>query len=384
MKHVGLVAIICIICWSFTNCFGQSLLTIRAIDDKQQPLREVKITIIGWTGWEFVPQLTDDDGRVYFEMKDIGIGREISITGALVGYRMKNGPHRYTTKDTLVSSNYTEFVMYYPKCGFLSLKNYIKDRRGLAIGLGLAFGVSGGERVLLGNVPSDIRITPPHPDDVRDRLDEILPPSVLDNYLIHENDVRIKLGHRKSIDVFFCFWGMINVAVRTSTIRHSGKVEGQNYFGKDYLRPEFFGKALIYYSVESKERQFLDRSSFSLPIYLTYPVLYYGKNREVVFRIVLGTNAILPERIDLQSEQGWDRFGARQVYQTSELGELKEIEWFSGIDFERTAVKDIKLGIQCILVYTDYQENLKVPLSLQLEDRWLLSARLNVTWLIWR
>ncbi len=379
MKRVGLAALICIICWSFPNCFGQSLLIIRAIDDKQQPLRDVKVTI---AGWEFAPRLTDDDGRVYFEMKDIGVGREISITGVLVGYRMKNGSRGYTTKDTLVSSNYTEFVMYCPKWGFLQLNDYIKGRRGYAIGLGLGFGVEGSDHVLLGNVPSDIRTVPPHPDDLRDRSTEILPPNVLDNYLVHENAVRIEVGYRANIDIFISFWGIINVAVRTSSIRHSEKVEGQNYFRKDYIRPEYFGKAMIYYSVESRKKQFLDRSSFSLPIFLTYPALYFGENKEIISRIVLGTNTILPQRIDLQSEQGWDRFGERQVQQARDLGELKEIEWFGGIDFERTAVKDLKLGIQFMLVYTVYQESLKVPLSLESEDRWLFLIRLNMTCLI--
>jgi hypothetical protein len=381
MKHIGLAVLFCTICWSFPNCLGQRLLVIRAIDDRQQPLKDVKVTI---TGLAFAPQLTDDDGKVYFEMKGIGVGKDIAITGILAGYRMKNGSLDYTTKDTLGSSNYIEFVMCSPKWGFLQLNDYVKRRGRHAIGLGLGFGVEGSDRVRLGNVPSDIRTVPPHPADIRDRSSEILPSSVLDNYLIHNNAASIEVGHRMNLDISISVWGIINVAVRTSSIRHSEKIEGQNFFRKDYIRPEYFGKALIYYSIESREKQFLDRNSFSLPIYLTYPALYFGKNKEVISRVILGTNTILPRRIDLQSEQGWDRFGERQVQQVRDLGELKETDWFGGVDFERTAVKDFKLGIQFLLVYTIYQESFTVPFSLESEDRWLFSTRLNIIWLIGR
>lgn len=264
-------------------------------------------------------------------------------------------------------------------CGLISLKEYIKENELYIIGLGLGFGYLKGDHVTLGNIPSDIRTIPPHPDDVIYRPNEILPPEIPDNYLIRENAVRVDLGHRISFDVHFSFKGIVNIAIITSAIRESEVVENQNLFRKNYIKPGIPGEALIFYSVKSKETQFFDGNSFSLPIYITYPVLYCGKNKGLVFRIVGGTNILLPDKIELVADQGWDRFGEKEIEETIDLGELKEIEWFGGIDIEGTPAKDFRLGIQFTLVYTDYQENSEGPLSLQLENSVRPSLRVNVT-----
>jgi hypothetical protein len=285
------------------------------------------------------------------------------------------------TFDLNLESLATEIVneLIPKKCGLVSLKEYIKGHGHYTIGIGVGLGYRKGDQVTLGNVPRDSRTVPPHPDDVKYRSGDILDPNIPDNYLIRENTVYIDLGHRKSLDMHFSFWSVINIMVRTSAIGESEVVENQNLFRKNYIKPGITGEALIFYSVKSKKRQFFDGNSFSLPIYITYPVLYCGKSKGLVFRILGGTNILLPDKIELVADQGWDRFGEKEIKETIDLGKLKEIEWFGGIDIEGSPAKDFRLGIQFTLVYTDYLENREVPLSLQLESSVRPSLRVTAT-----
>ncbi|MGI0010677.1 MAG: hypothetical protein ACREAE_04675 [Nitrosopumilaceae archaeon] len=376
MKQIFFSAFVYIFFLFSSDCFSQNNLTIQAVDENQQPLRGVEVIIIGITN--LAPQQTDNAGYVVIDLDSHGIriGQEISIVGTLSGYTMKDAPQSYVIRDPIISPNFTRIMLHKSQCGFMSLNEYIKENDRYAIGLGL--GYRKGDHVTLGNIPSDIRTTLPHPDDVKNRSGDILDPNIPDNYLIHENAVRIDLGHRKSIDVHFSLWSVINVMIRTSAIRESEVVENQNLFRKNYIKPGITGEALIFYSVKSKKRQFFDGNSFSLPIYITYPVLYCGKNKGLVFRIVGGTNILLPDKIELVAEQGWDRFAEKEIKEAFGLGKLKELGWFGGINVEGIPAMDYRLGIQFTVVYTDYQENFKVPLSLQLENSVRPSLRVSI------
>jgi len=264
------------------------------------------------------------------------------------------------------------------KCGFISFNDYIRKHSKFSIGFG--FGYQKGDHIALGNIPSDLRTVPPHPDDVKYRPDDILDPNNPDNYLIIENTVHVALERRISLDVHFCFWGILNIAIQTSEIKGSEVIEVENLYRKTYIKEGFpGGDALIYYLVRSKNRSFFDGNSLSLPIYITYPVFYFGKNKEVILRLIGGTNLLLPDKISLEAEKGWDRFNERQKETTFDLGELKETEFFAGFDIEGAFAKSIRFGLQFTLVYTEYQEDFSVPLSLQQSNEVLPSLRLNLT-----
>lgn len=310
--------------------------------------------------------------QVTIKAKIVHINRRILSVREIITY-LEPQP-TFDSNLKLLATEIVNDVIHKP-CGLISFKEYVKKHDHHTIGLG--FGYQKGNQVTLGNMPREIRTTLPHSDDQRDRPGQFLDPTIPDNYLIRENTVKIDLGYRKSIEAYFSFWGIINIAIRTSAIRESEEVEHRNLFRKNYIKPEFTGEALIYYSVKSRSRQFFDGSSFSLPIFVTYPVFYCGKNRGFIFRIMGGTNILLPEKIELEAEQGWDRFGTQEVKQITDLGKLKEIEWYGGIDIEWSPAESYRFGIQPAFVYTDYNRNLNFPLFLQLENNVRLSIRAN-------
>ncbi len=251
------------------------------------------------------------------------------------------------------------------------------------IRVGFGFGYQKGDQVSFGNIPSNIRTVPPHPDDVKYRPDDILDPNNPDNYLIIENTVNVALKHRISIDIHLRFWGILNIAIQTSAIKGSEIIEGENLYRKSYIKEGApGGDALFYYLVRSKNRSFFDGNSFRLPIYITYPVFYFGKNEEVILYLLGGTNLLLPDKISLEAEKGWHRFNERQKEESFDLGELKETEFFAGIEIEGAPTNSIRFGIQFLLVYREYQDNFNIPLfSLQQSNNVLPSLRLNLSML---
>jgi len=374
----------------FSNCYSQQAIekndqpyiTIKVIDENGQPLEDAEVTIRGII--EAPGLRTDSYGEVFIEMGKYGIkpGQVLLIEVMLDGYCMIDGTNHYTTKDPAREPNYITIVLckcHRPFCGFISLNDYINIKHSkFSIGLGL--GYRKGDQVVLGNIPSDLRTVPPHPDDVKYRPDDILDPNNPDNYLIIENTVHVALEHRISFDVHFRFWGILNIAIQTSEIKGSEVIEGENLYRKSYIKEGSpGGDALIYYLVRSKNRSFFYGSSFSLPIYITYPVFYFGKNKEAILHLIGGTNLLLPDKISLEVEKGWDRFNERQKETTVDLGELKETEFFAGFDVEGAFAKSIIFGLQFTLVYREYQENFSVPLSLQQSNKVLPSLRLNLT-----
>jgi len=304
------------------------------------------------------------------------------IEGRLDGYCMRDRPHVYIVRNPDQLPNFTTIELYRcpsPKiCRFISLKDYIKNHSKFSIGFG--FGYRKGDQVSFGNMPSNVRMGRPHPDDVKYRPNEILDPNNPDNYLIVENTVNVALKHRISLEVHFRFWGILNIAIKTSRIKESKVIEHENYFRESYIKEGSpGGDALIYYLVRSKNRSFFDGNSFSLPIYVRYPVFYCGKNKEAIFLLVGGTNLLLPDKISLEAEKGWHRFNERQKDTTFVLGELKETEFFAGFDIEGAFIESIRFGLQFTLVYTEYQEDFSVPLTLQQSNKVLPSLRLNLT-----
>jgi hypothetical protein len=182
---------------------------------------------------------------------------------------------------------------------------------------------------------------------------------------------------------------MFNVSLRTTMLTGSDVTNDKNFYTKNYIRPEFYdyyGKASIYYTINTKDRVFFSKNSFSLPIYLTYPVLYFGKspeiNRRLILRIMGGTNILLPPKIELEAENGWERYGSLEIYKTQDLGEIEEIEWFWGFDFEGAISKSFYFNGQLAFIHPDYKENFTVPLTLQFDNKPSISFRIRVSALI--
>jgi len=263
-----------------------------------------------------------------------------------------------------------------PHFGFISLDEYGKTLSNSTYGIGIGFGYATGNKLTLEDISSDLRRIPPHADDVKYRGPDILPVNIPDNYLVRENSVDINFGHRLSLDIMqIDLWGIVNLSIRTTSIKESGQTLNQNLYRKWYVTNNIndpdnpnSGTAYIYYGMHSSKRNYFESKSFSLPLLITYPVFYAGRNKEVIFKFLGGTNILLPDKIELESEKGWYRFGEYEIQTKSSIGDLKEIEWLVGIDMEGNLSNTLKLGIQFILIYNDYQGNFNVPISLKSED----------------
>jgi hypothetical protein len=319
--------------------------------------------------------------QISIKAKIVRINREILSAREIITYIEPQ--YTYDSNlESLATQIVKDLIPESGGCGLISLNEYIKEHDSHKVGMGFGFGYKNGNQVTLSNVPKDIRMTPPHADDVENRPDQILDPNVPDNYLVRENTVVVDLGHRMSLDLHLSFWGIANIALRTSSIQESEKIYDRNLLRKNYIRPSYTGDAFIYYSVRSKKRSFFSRESFSIPIYVTYPVYYCGNAKELVFHILAGTNILLPEKIEFEADQGWDRFGALENASKRDIGELRETQWFGGIDIAGTPTALFRLGIQFILLFPDYQENFNIPLSLKLDNRMCYSLRITVTTLL--
>lgn len=389
MKFIFLRVFIYIIVLIYSECFSQQAIennrnpyiTIRVIDESGRPLEDAEVTIIGKL--EAPGLKTDSHGEVFIEMEKYGIrvGQVLLIEVMLEGYCMIDGIYHYTVKDPAIEPNFITIVLRKcdePPCRLISLNEYIKKHSKFLIGLG--FGYQKGDDLTISDLPREIRTVPPHSDDVVNRPNDILDPNIPDNYLLIENTVDVALKHRISLDVHVRFWGILNIAIQVSQMKGSEVTEGENYYRKSYIKEGSpGGDALIYYLVRSKERSFFDGNSFSLPIYVTCPVFYCGKNKEIIFHLVGGTNLLLPDKISFEAEKGWHRFNGREIETTFDLGELKQMKFFGGIGIEGAPTNSIRFGIQFLLVYTEYQEDFKFPLSLKQSNKVLPSIRLNLT-----
>jgi hypothetical protein len=273
-------------------------------------------------------------------------------------------------------------------CGFISLDDYMKKSGNLKYRIGIGFGFSTGNEVALENISRDLRWIPPHPDDLINRGNDILPVNIPDNYLVRENRADINLGQRISLDFLqISLWGIVNLSIRSTQIKEPGKSLNQNLFRKWYVTSNVndpdnpnSGTAYIYYSIQSKSRYFFSSKSFSLPLFITYPVLYFGREKDITCKILGGTNILLPAKIELESEKGWYRFGEYEVQDgvKTNIGELKEIEWFGGFEIEDYISEILVLNFQAAIVVSQYKEDFNVPLTLTSPDKITTSLRLNL------
>jgi hypothetical protein len=273
--------------------------------------------------------------------------------------------------------------------GYISLDDYLNMSGRLKYGLGLGLGFKAGNNLTLENISNELRSIQPHINDVRDRPD-ILTVSNPDNYLIRENNADISLGTSLSFDILqISYWGIVNLSIRTTSINESGLILNQNLYRKWYVTNNIndpdnpsSGTAYIYYSIKSKGRNFFERKSFDLPLFITYPVLYVGRQKEVICKLLGGTNILLPYKIELESEKGWYRFGEYEIQNEGKrsLGDLKEIEWFAGIDIDASISRTLKLGLEFAEVYTDYKGDFNVPLSFKQQKNFTTSLRIDVVW----
>ena len=271
--------------------------------------------------------------------------------------------------------------------GFIAIENYLKNSCNLKYGIGVGFGIKTGNTITLDNISKDLRSIPPHPDDILYRPN-ILPPSDPDNYIIGNNSVDINLGQSLSFDILqFSFWGIVNLSVRTTQIVGSGQTLNQNLFRKWYVTNNVSdpdnpnsGTAYIYYSIKSIDMNFFESKSFSLPLFITYPVLYIGREKDVIVKVLGGTNALLPNKIEFESEKGWYRYGEYEIQDSGKqsIGELKETDWFCGVDVEANFNNLWKFNFECTRVYSDYDGNFNVPLTINTQNNVSASFRISV------
>lgn len=261
----------------------------------------------------------------------------------------------------------------------LLAKKLINGNRVIEFGIG--FGFQGSSHVGLDNIQSDIRKGLPHPDDTY--RSDILDTNNPDNYFIYQNSTDINLPYRINLDLNFRFWGILNIGIKSSAIINSEVIENENLFRKSYvLENSSGGDALIYYLVRSKNRSFFEGKSFSLPIYFTYPIYSFKKNKKLVLSLVAGTNLLLPEKISFEAEKGWHRFNEFEKESTIDLGDLSEVQFWGGLNLEGAFIKSTKLGLQFTLINTQYQQDFNSPISIQQSNKILPSFRLRLSRII--
>ncbi|MBD3337576.1 MAG: hypothetical protein GF353_00615 [Candidatus Lokiarchaeota archaeon] len=237
------------------------------------------------------------------------------------------------------------------------------------ISIGLVFGYQFGDNLHLSNLSKDIRTTPPHPDDVKYRPDDILDPNNPDNYLIVHNNPQLSLKHRINLAAKISFWGLLHIEIQTSQLNESDIIENENYFRKSYIKEGASGgDALIFYSLKSKNRSLFSRSSFSIPIYLAYPIRNLSKNKDIILEFLGGTNLLLPKKISVEAAKGWHRFNERQIQEQINIGKIKETNYFLGVGLENVFKESMKLGVKILLTYKEYQKDFGNSISVERSD----------------
>lgn len=360
---------------------------IEHIENEKIIMRLHEMPVVGLDTLKFNKANAVVFGEVYDDLES-GLVR-VTVTFEMftgVIWKIKSGSLRRVDRNNLETR---ELLMkklakkICPKFGWMSFRKYLERRKTHPIEIGLGFGFRTGNQITLGNIPKEVRTVPPHPDDVMYRLGDILDPNDPNNYLIIESEARVDLPDRKSLDLHVSMYGIVHVALSTSSIGTSEEVLDQNLFRKQYIR-EYVegdprGSALIFYSVRASSRKYLSGNSFSVPIYVTYPVFFLRRDNDLFVRILAGTNLLFPEKISIEAVRGWDRFNELEIKDIVDVGEIKEIEWFAGIDIVGTIAKNTRLGLELTLVYADYQINATTPVSLDLDNNVRPSVRLSIS-----
>lgn len=266
-----------------------------------------------------------------------------------------------------------------------SLRNYFENHSILSVSTGI--GYIHYDEIMLNNIHRDLRYVPPHNDDVLYRPYEIADPRDENNYIVSENKVILTLPYRKYIDLLcFSVYGIFNVSLKTTAINDVKENESKNYFLKQYIPPfpgeKEEGSALIYYSIKTKKRELFNRNSFTIPIYISFPLIGVNLNQKTKpfnIRFIGGTNVLLPENIKIEAERGWHRWGSQEEYKTSNLGEIKEIKYFAGFDVEGSISNSVNYFIQCCLVKNDYGDKNIQPLILENKTKYSLSFNIQIS-----
>ena len=272
--------------------------------------------------------------------------------------------------------------------GFISCSDYLKLNNESKISVGVGIGINSDNNIYIDNISQTIRYILPHEDDVQYRGNDILPVNNPDNYLVGQNSMELKLEKTLTLNIFqINLYGIFNIAINTTGINRSELVLNQNLYHKWYVTnnlddPENpnSGTAFIYYGVKSKKRNFFESKSFSIPLSVTYPVFYLGNGKEVILKLLGGTNILLPEKIELEYEKGWYRFGEYEVQNDGNgtIGEIKEVNWFAGFEAEGRIGDLLKLNFQLAYVHSEYSGNFSFPLSFHLKNNSTTLIRLNI------
>jgi hypothetical protein len=242
--------------------------------------------------------------------------------------------------------------------------NYTKRHHQVTTDFGA--GLEKGKEVTLNDINRELRYAPPHPDDVRWRNNEILEHSNNDNYnnyTISKNKTCTKIADRIYLDIIgFSYHGIINILWRTSSLPYMDeeRIEGKNFSEKNYIKPEYPGPAYIYYMIRYKYHDFFSKTSYSFPVYLHFPMLRFDNiDKKTLFYLngFLGTNILKPEKIQLENEKGWDRWGSLQVYGKKDVGQIIERKYFIGCNIELPIDPSIILKLQYHCILINYQEN---------------------------
>ncbi len=241
---------------------------------------------------------------------------------------------------------------------------YLNRHPGVTVDFG--FGFEQGREITLNDVPREIRYMRPHPDDSTWRKNDILEHSNNDNYnnyTISQSKADVKIADKIYLDVLgFSYRGLVNVLWRTSSLpmMDEERIEGKNFFSKNYIKPGSPGAAYIYYRVRYQYHDFFSKSSYSFPVYLHFPALQFCNQADKTLFYLngfVGTNILKPEKIQLEYERGWDRWGNLQAYEKKEAGQIIEKKYFAGCDVELPIAGSFLIKLQYHYVLINHQEN---------------------------
>jgi hypothetical protein len=308
-------------------------------------------------------------------------------------------PQELLVKNFIVNSAITKLAngicskLVPPKnpVGLLSLAEYTQVSEKQKFSFGLGFGRNSDYEFEIADISSDLRKVLPHPEDVNNRKNDLLPESNTKNYIIGNNRVTVKAGGNLYLDLInVSFWGIANISLRTTMMVEPDHIWEVNTYRKWYVTNDITnpdnpdsGTAYIYYSLHPEGKGFMTRNSFSLPVCITYPVLYGGNNRELILKLMGGSNVLMPNKLEIVAEKGWYRYSKFEIMQngSSVISELKEIDWFGGIALEGNFFKTIKLDLQVARVHAKFKSDENALFSLQNPDCYYSTLRMGFRYL---
>lgn len=252
-------------------------------------------------------------------------------------------------------------------------KNYFNAHKFLELGILGGIGFREGHKVVLDITPSSIRTGRPHPDDVKNIPQCIEDQNIPDKYLIKPNKTEFEIPNRITIELLnLSVKGFANIGLRISpNNKESQEIKDKNLHRLNYILEGKGFEAFIYYSIKTKKNPV----NPSIPIYATLPIFYFGDNKKLTFRTVIGTNLIRP-KIKLEAIKGWDRHGELTPDVHIDIGKIKESEWFGGFDIEGTSMH---YGFQVALVNNVFVTSDSFE-SFKLEDKLNLSYWLKASY----